>query len=347
MQLLIGLKYNKMKIAFILYSGAVISGKSNGIRSQAITWGKILREKGFLVDFIDNWGSYEWSSYQAIHIFGYDLSISTFVANLSKFNNNIFLSPIIDSTKSYYSYKLASYNKIDKLRLLSINSSLKKATKYLKGICVRSNHEYRYFSDSFSLPKEKIYKIYLSYGLPEPNNIEAILKIKENYCLHVSSLYQKRKNVKLLIDAAKEKGFNLKLVGNTGNLEQEQMIKSWIGDAENIQLLGYVKYEELLDLYKKAKVFVLPSINEGVGIVGLDAGVFGCNVVVTNIPGPKEYYPKTKTVTFVDPSNKQDIASKVFDSLMTENNRVLHDYISSNHSSNQVFVKLKEMYESN
>lgn len=37
-------------------------------------------------------------------------------------------------------------------------------------------------------------------------------------------------------------------------------------------------------------MFALPSTMEGVGIVALDAAYYGCEIVITHIKGPKEYY---------------------------------------------------------
>ena len=48
-----------------------------------------------------------------------------------------------------------------------------------------------------------------------------------------------------------------------------------IGDSTNIEILGFVSDDELISLYNRAKVFALPSINEGVGLVALEAAVHG------------------------------------------------------------------------
>lgn len=34
----------------------------------------------------------------------------------------------------------------------------------------------------------------------------------------------------------------------------------------------------------------MPSISEGVGIVAVDAALYGADIVITEIGGPKEYY---------------------------------------------------------
>ena len=335
-----------MKIAYIINSNTVISGKSNGIRSQALIWKEALeKEDNISVVLISNWGSYNWKSFDAIHIFGYDSSILNFVSSLYLKNKNIFLSPIIDSTKPYWQYKLASYNGLTKFRLLSSNYALKSVMKYIKGICVRTDHELGYFTKSLNVDARRIFKVTLSFSLPKPKKIDSFIENKEVYCLHVSSLYQDRKNVKALIDAAKKYEFNLKLVGSTGNKNEESKLLSWIGDTKNIELLGFVEYEELIDLYKKAKVFALPSKCEGVGIVALDAALYGCNIVLTNIAGPKEYYPNTSTLIAVNPNNLDQIGEGVDNMLTMKNTTELSDYILNNYSLDNSKLQLIHMYK--
>ena len=59
--------------------------------------------------------------------------------------------------------------------------------------------------------------------------------------------------------------------------------KSWILDWVN---MAY----KLAVWYKKAKEFALPSTNEGVGMVALEAADYGCEIVLTNLGAPKEYF---------------------------------------------------------
>lgn len=44
---------------------------------------------------------------------------------------------------------------------------------------------------------------------------------------------------------------------------------------------------------------------EGVGIVAVDAAIYGCEIVITNIGGPKEYYDNMAYT--VNPYNIDDI----------------------------------------
>lgn len=333
-----------MRIAFIIYQGAVITGKSNGIRSQAYAWSKILCENGIECVLVNNWDNYNWSMFDAVHIFGYDISIYNFVKSLFNKNKNIFISPIIDSDKNYNYYKFATYNGFEKLRLYSINYSLKKALKIVKGVCGRSNHEIGYYLNSFGIEAERIFKIPLSYGIEEPQDLDLFINKKESFCLHISSLYQDRKNVIRLVRAALKYNFKLVLAGDMGTEKDFAPIRTVIGESKNILVLGYISSEKLIELYRKAKVFALPSLNEGVGIVALDAAIYGCNILITNISGPKEYYPCSNNVEIIDPYDIDNIGLGVIKLLNVSNNEELNLHISKHYSKKSVYSKLINMY---
>jgi len=335
----------KRKIAFILYQFGVLSGRSNGVRSQALSTYDILNKYGDECVLINVWEHYDWKSFDAIHIFGYDIAIHTYVKVLSSRNPNIFISPIIDSTKPYSLYKWATFNGFEKLRLYSNNYALRKALHLVKGVCARSEHEAKFYGESFGIDSRKIFTIPLSYGLEEPENIHEVLEKKENFCFHLSALYQDRKNVIRLIEAAKKYDFELVLAGNKGSDEQFSKIKQAIGDAANITILGYVSNEELKEIYARTKVFALPSINEGVGIVAMDAAVYGCNIAMTNLKGPAGYYPNINTVEIVDPYSVDDIGKKIVKLLKQENNDNIYRHMLSNFSGNSIYSKLNNMYD--
>jgi glycosyltransferase involved in cell wall biosynthesis len=115
-----------------------------------------------------------------------------------------------------------------------------------------------------------------------------------------------------------------------------------IAGHDNIEILGFVSEEKMIDLYKKAKVFALPSINEGVGLVALEAASFGCDVVITEIGGPKEYYGDMAYV--VNPYSVDDIGMKVVEALKTTKQPQLFNHVMNNYSENILSKKLEASY---
>ena len=170
----------------------------------------------------------------------------------------------------------------------------------------RTKYEADYLHRGYGIPNDRITIVPLSYrrDLYDPSIS------KESFCLFAGTMTQPRKNVPNLIRAAKKYHFKLVLVGNKGNASSEAQLRQLIGDADNIEIKGFVSDDELVSLYNRAKVFALPSLNEGVGLVALEAAVHGCNIVITKLGGPKEYYADD-SVQLVDPYRVDDIGKAV------------------------------------
>lgn len=299
-----------MKIAYIMYPGACYLGAGDGQKMQAEIWLKELERKGHQVDRINSWGHYDWKSYDVIHVFGFGLWNYDMIHWGSGINPNFVFSPIIDTNMPMWKYRIATYAGCSKLRLYTQNYALRRLKPDIKLFFARSEYEANYLRQGYGIEDNKIAIVPLSY---RETNYDPTVK-KEPFCLFAGTMTQPRKNVPRLIEAAKKYGFPLKLVGNTGNTESEAQLRALVDNAPDIEILGFVCDEELSSLYNRAKVFALPSINEGVGLVALEAAICGCNIVITNLGGPKEYYEKG-TVELVNPYDINDIGKAVLKAL--------------------------------
>jgi glycosyltransferase involved in cell wall biosynthesis len=315
-----------MKIAYLMWNP--ISGQANGIRQQALIWRDALVERGHIVDLIDTWGNYDWKSYDVIHLFGHGNWLSVIDA-LSQRNPNIVLSPIIDSNQSLYKYRLASYCGCGKLRLFTENYTLRYYSKYVKRFLVRSKHEEQYVLSSTYSHKGEIDLVPLSYRTKAHENIEEVIAAKEPFCFHVSLFTQERKNVMRLMYAATKYNFKLVIAGSKGDLKSYAPFQEFASRHDNITILGYLSEEELESYYNRAKVFALPSLNEGVGLVALEAAMHGCDIVITNIGGPKEYY--NGHAYLINPYDVDDIGRKILYALSETKQPFLYNYIKCNY----------------
>lgn len=334
-----------MKIAYIIDPQVVVSNKSNGIRSQAETWALILQKAGHQVDLVSNWGNYDWKTYDAIHFFGIGDWCTTLARRLSELNDRLINSPIFD-----YSPQMGSrFNNLVKKNVGKITHGMVKTHAYNKyinynlfsKICVRSRFEKLYIQNNYEVPENRFSLVPLSYSM----NCQSFSPgTKENFCLHISSIYQERKNVIRLIEAAKKYNFKLVLAGNKGTEQQFAPLKEAIGDCKNIEVLGFISEEEKIDLYKRAKVFALPSISEGVGIVALDAAYYGCEIVITDIEGPKEYY--IGQCFEVNPYRIDEIGRGIMSFMNGERHfqPVLSDFVNTTFSPQTICTLLEKMY---
>ncbi len=299
-----------MKIAYIMYPGACYMGAGDGQKMQAEIWAKELERKGHQVDRINPWGHYEWKGYDVIHVFGFGLWNYDMIHWGSGINPNFVFSPIIDSNTPMWKYKVATHIGCKKLRLYSQNYALRQLKPDIKLFFARTEYEADYLRRGYGIEDKKIAIVPLSY---RETHDDPTIK-KEPFCLFAGTMTQPRKNVPRLIKAAKKYGFPLKLVGNPGNEVSEAHLRTLVDNATNIEILGFVSDEELYALYNRAKVFALPSINEGVGLVALEAAICGCNIVITNLGGPKEYYEEG-SVELVNPYDVDEIGQAVLKAL--------------------------------
>lgn len=329
-----------MKIGYILNPGALVSGRSNGIRSQAISWSEILKKKGHDVILVNIWDDYKLDDFDIIHFFGSGPWVNDLAAQIKKRNPNLLFSPVCDEVGGVWLSKLKSWIGSELLQVWSKPYMRLKALDLFRGVFVRSNFESLYMEKAYGVDRNILHKVPLAYSCQTPKKRNFS---KENFCLHVSSITQERKNVHRLVKSALKYGFDLVLAGSTGTDSDFESLNKLIGDAKNIKVLGFVSDEKLIELYQRAKVFALPSIMEGVGIVALDAAVYDCEIVMTDVGGPKEYYGQL--ARFVNPFSIESIGSAIIDALEGKKYQPeLRDYIVNNYSEEVIGNLLENNY---
>lgn len=79
--------------------------------------------------------------------------------------------------------------------------------------------------------------------------------------------------------------------------------------GEDVINLGVLKEEEVPLLYQAADCFVFPSVQEGWGLVALEALLTGIPTVVSDIPVFHEFLEHERDALFVDPDNTYQFAA--------------------------------------
>jgi len=151
---------------------------------------------------------------------------------------------------------------------------------------------------------EEIFPEYVHKVRIIPNTINRIFcqgnKEKRNTILHVAN-WEPRKNIEILLEAFqflrdKNIKYELILAGGSTYSEYTKKIKNLIQKhpySSFISYLGFVSDEQLVNLYRQAKVFVYPSLYEGFGIPILEAMACGTPVVCSNTTALPEIYSDT------------------------------------------------------
>ncbi len=139
----------------------------------------------------------------------------------------------------------------------------------------------------FGLPDNRVSVVY--NALAKKSNEWKTEEKSEDYILFVSEV-ERAKNLGVLIEAYASlndelrKRFELKVVGKKGNnFEEVQGLIRQLGIEDRISFYGYLSDIELDEMYKKATVFVFPSVFEGFGYPVLEAMARGVPVICSNV----------------------------------------------------------------
>lgn len=114
---------------------------------------------------------------------------------------------------------------------------------------------------------------------------------RQRTILFVGAL-QKRKNIIRLVEAFERlpREWRLTLAGSTNGYDSGGILQRIEAShaRERIDVLGYVEGSVLDGLYRRASMFVFPSLDEGFGIPVLEAMAHGTPVITSNRPSLRE-----------------------------------------------------------
>ena len=107
------------------------------------------------------------------------------------------------------------------------------------------------------------------------------------------------------------------LAGKYDRVEKERLEKIIeINDLkENVVFTSFVKESELTDHFKLGDVFVMPSVNEGFGIVYIESMVCGVPVIAGNRDGSVDALGNGALGTLIDPLDPDDLWKAIINHL--------------------------------
>lgn len=194
------------------------------------------------------------------------------------------------------------------------------AVKRAQRIIAVSNATKNEIVKTFGVTPEKVKVVYEGIGkaLTAEGNEEETLKrhnITKPFLLFVGvwRQYKNLPQLALAFDILKEKygiDCQLALAGKIDPFYPE--IKQAVFGIKNhadIRVLGFVSDEILSGLYRKAKIFVLPSLVEGFGLTGPEAQALGAPVAASDIPALREVL--AEGAVYFDPQSAEDMAEKI------------------------------------
>jgi colanic acid/amylovoran biosynthesis glycosyltransferase len=141
----------------------------------------------------------------------------------------------------------------------------------------------------------------------------------DQYILSVGS-FVRVKGTDLLLRAwaliqTRVPGLTLKLVGTGPELENLHTLSEELGVSHSIRFVGKKEQLELRSLYRDAKLVVIPSRNEGLPGVALEAGACGAVCVATRVGGLAEIIEEGITGFLVAPESPEALAEGILTAL--------------------------------
>lgn len=120
------------------------------------------------------------------------------------------------------------------------------------------------------------------------NDKKAVIKL-----LYVGKI-AKKKGVLSLIKAFNKidrDDISLDLIGGAGDKEEYDIIRKEALKSQNkIRFISPMSQIELAKEYNSHDIFILPSFSEGIPMVPIEAMACGCKLVISDLPGVKEFY---------------------------------------------------------
>ena len=194
------------------------------------------------------------------------------------------------------------------------DKTLNRVLKLSDAIVTISNYEKEMLSKYYPWASDKIKVI--CNGISDKLKDQKINYEKQKYILYVGSL-NKRKNleglIKAFVNISDKVPHDLVIAG------AKQGLYKGTGaiNHSRIKYLGFVKDDELIELYRNAALFVFPSFYEGFGLPVLEAMVLGCPVITSNTSSIPEV--AGDAAIKVDPRNTEEIASAMIRVLNDQN----------------------------
>ena len=185
----------------------------------------------------------------------------------------------------------------------------------------------------------------------------------EDFILMVGRITDPRKNVKLLLRAFVQirqhfPKLRLIIIGQKPENDRLEKFCDKLGIASSedgftsvnhVAFLGHVAEEQLVNYYTQAKLSVLPSLQEGLGIVVLESMACGTPVVSTKCGGPEEIITHGENGYLVENNNAEALADGVCKLLADEALRKrmgekAREHILKHYSLEQIKPKFIDVY---
>ena len=333
-----------MKIAYILSPYCYPANVFSGVVVQAKCWAEALTDLGHQIEFPRADQPIDWGSYNLVHLFQHGSWCESLLNDFARQSIQTVYSPIIDPPRPYGRLAaLISKIPFEKLRLQQNQRLLRRYGQSCELFLCRSGLEGRSLQ-AVGVPAARIVHVPISLSKDWQVDVAMLsARPRKRSVLHVSHLAQPRKNVRLLVEVAIERGFELRLAGSLSDPEFAAWLRGIKSKHPGITYLGRISDAELMEEMLACSVFCLPSLFEGVGLVALDAGYCGANLAISTAGGTRDYVGNR--ATYFDPLDRKGLGDAVMTALdQPLPNLDLHRHVAAEFSKAACGRKLEAVY---
>lgn len=224
----------------------------------------------------------------------------------------IYVSSKADFWQVYYGYKRAQYSRL----LALLKTIFFFATLFLLNYadtCITVSKSTAELLIANGIPRNKVYVSGNAVDIKYINNIKVGEKMYDGIFVGRIS---RDKGIFDLIQSWKEilkivKGSRLVIIGSGPDTHELERIIKDSGLGKNILFKGLCSNEELFQLMKSSKIFILPSMFEGWGMAIAEALACGLPVVCYDISALREVFGACKSVFLVPFKNIDKLTSTI------------------------------------
>jgi glycosyltransferase involved in cell wall biosynthesis len=179
--------------------------------------------------------------------------------------------------------------------------------------------------------------------------------VGREYLLNIGT-YEHKKGHDVLLPAFQEvvekyPEMMLVTIGRAGETsDQTRDLIEQLDLTDNVVMLENVQHGEVLNYLENAKIFVLPSRNEGFAVVLLEAGAFGLPVIATDVCGVAELIESGKSGILVENEDWQGLSKAIItlvadDSSRTSMATTLHQEVQQDYTWRKTFEGYQKLTE--
>ncbi|GEM_PF-319795 len=247
-------------------------------------------------------------------------------------------------------------------RILTLHGAYSEGVKVLHGTLLGRGaawFEAKAFkwADRVSVVSKRVKEYYAAKGfrnveyIPNAINVDGLaegeVKLYGKQVIYAGRL-SREKGLDLLIEAFKllPEDYHLLIVGEG---PQHHFLERIAKDYKRIHFLGYKPRDEVIRLLRGSNAFVLPSRQEGLSTVILEAMAVETPVIATSVGGNVELVKHGETGLLVPPENPKAIAEAI--RLVVENDDLARTltstasiYVAKNYSWEAVLDKYLKLY---